>query len=87
MSYWMVWTLWLCAIAIVVVVPFAIFESRALKHSARANQITLSHYCYTIGSTWPLSIALAAYFAGAFTWGFFVHVLWHWCPPGSVTGG
>jgi len=60
---------------------FAVFESIAFKHPQRQN--TLSMAIYTIGSKWPLSIFLMGMFAG----GLAVHFFWHWCPPGSVSGG
>jgi len=60
---------------------FAVFESIAFKHPKRQN--TLSMAIYTIGSKWPLSIFLMGMFAG----GLAVHFFWHWCPPGSVSGG
>jgi hypothetical protein len=63
------------------IVYFIIFEGYALKHPDRMN--TLSHYIYTIGARWPLSIWLMGCFAG----GLAVHFFWHYCPAGSISGG
>jgi hypothetical protein len=63
------------------------FESRALKHDARKDQITLSMFMYTIGSKFPLSLLLAGLFIGLFFGILFTHVAWHWCPPGSISAG
>jgi len=60
---------------------FAYFETKAFKHPDRVN--TLSHFIYTIGSTWPLSIFLMGMLCG----GLAVHFFWHWCPIGSTSGG
>lgn len=60
---------------------FAFFEARAFRHPDRQN--TLSHWIYTIGSKWPLSIWLMGMLAG----GLAVHFFWHWCPVGSISGG
>ncbi len=60
---------------------FAYFEYRALRHPDREN--TLSHWIYTLGSTWPLSIFLM----GGFCFGLAVHFFWHWCPAGSFSAG
>lgn len=60
---------------------FAYFEWRALAHPDRGN--TLSHFIYTIGSQWPLSIWIMGMFAG----GLAVHFFWHWCPAGSTSTG
>lgn len=87
MNYWLVWptgiVLWL-AIGWAV---FAYFESRALRHDARKDQITLSMFMFTIGSKFPLSLLLAGLFIGLFFGILFTHVAWHWCPPGSVSAG
>jgi hypothetical protein len=66
---------------IVAILFFAYFEWRAFKHPDRAN--TLSHFVYTIGAQWPLSIFLMGMFCG----GLAVHFFWHWCPAGSISGG
>lgn len=60
---------------------FAFWERYAFKHPERTN--TLSHWIYTIGATWPLSIYLMGMFAG----GLAVHFFWHWCPAGSISSG
>ena len=66
---------------LVAIAFFAIFEGAAFKHPERYN--TLSHFIYTVGSKWPLSIWLMGMFAG----GLAVHFFWHWCPAGSFSGG
>lgn len=87
MNYWVVWpvgiTLWLA----LGWGAFAVFEGRALRHDHRADQVTLSMWCYTIGSKFPLSILLAGFLLGAFFGGLGVHFFWHWCPPGSISAG
>lgn len=60
---------------------FAYFEARAFRHPERQN--TLSRFIYNIGSQWPLSIWLMGAFAG----GLATHFFWHFCPPGSISGG
>ena len=58
---------------------FVIFEWRGFLN--RNN--TLSHWIYTLGASWPLSIFLMGQFCG----GLAVHFFWHWCPPGSISTG
>ena len=60
---------------------FAVFETRALQHPDRQN--TLSHFLYTIGAKFPLSIWIMGVFCGALA----THLFWHWCPAGSISGG
>lgn len=87
MSYWLVWptgiVVWLAAGWGV----FAYFEAKALQHDARKDQITLSMFLYTIGSKFPLSILMAGMAIGFFCGVLGTHLLWHWCPPGSISGG
>lgn len=66
---------------LVAIVFFAFFEARAFKHPERNN--TLSFWIYSIGAKWPLSIFLMGMFCG----GLAVHFFWHYCPPGSISGG
>ena len=66
---------------------FAYFEAKALRHSANKNQITLSFFLFTIGSKFPLSIFLGALLIGLFFGSLSTHVLWHYCPPGSISAG
>jgi hypothetical protein len=68
------WVLGTCA----ALAFFAFFEWRGLAHEARNN--TLSHWIFTLGKTWPLSIWLMGAFAG----GLAVHFFWHWCPDGAA---
>lgn len=87
MNYWIVWpagvALWLA----VGWFEFSIYEKRALAANARRDQITLSMFCYTIISKFPLSLFLGGLFVGLF-WGILMtHLTWHWCPPGSVSAG
>lgn len=60
---------------------FAYFEAYAFKHPDRQN--TLSRSIYNLGSTWPLSIWIMGMFCGALA----THFFWHYCPPGSISGG
>lgn len=87
MNYWYIWpvgiSIWLAAGWAV----FAVFESRALKHDARKDQVTLSFFLYTIGSKFPLSIGLAGLLMGLFLGILGTHLLWHWCPAGSLSTG
>jgi hypothetical protein len=66
---------------IVAILFFAYFEKRAFDHPN--SQHTLSRWIYDIGRTWPLSIWLMGALAG----GLATHFFWHWCPPGSISGG
>ena len=87
MSYWLIWPVGIVIWLAIGWTAFAYFESHALRHDARKDQITLSFFLYTIGSKFPLSIFLAGMAVGAFWVGLAVHVLWHYCPPGSISGG
>lgn len=70
-----IWSAWLLAL----IVTFAVLEGYALAR----GKLTLSRYTYDISASWPLSIFLLGLLAG----GLAVHFWWHFCPPGSVTGG
>lgn len=87
MSYWIVWPVGIAIWLIVGWAAFAWFESRALKHGARKDQITLSFFMYTLGAKFPLSIFLFGLLVGLFVGGLSVHFYWHFCPPGSVSAG
>lgn len=87
MSYWFVWPVGIAIWFAAGWAAFAVFEAKALKHGARKDQVTLSFFLYTIGSKFPLSILIAGLAIGFFLGGLGVHVLWHFCPPGSVSGG
>lgn len=87
MSYWLVWPIGITIWLILGWSAFAYFEAKALNHAANKDQITLSFFLYTIGSKFPLSILVAGLLIGFFVGGLGVHVLWHYCPPGSVSGG
>lgn len=87
MSYWLVWPLGIALWLALGWIAFAWFESRALAHDARKDQITLSFFLYTIGSKFPLSILLVGFLVGLFFGILGTHVLWHYCPPGSISGG
>jgi hypothetical protein len=65
----------------VAIVFFAYFEARAFRHPEQQN--TLSHWIYTIGSKWPLSIWLMGMLAGSLA----THFFWRWCPAGSISAG
>lgn len=87
MSYWIVWPVGIALWLALGWGAFAWFESRALKHGARKDQITLSMFMFTIGSRFPLSLLLAGLLIGLFFGILFTHVAWHWCPPGSISAG
>jgi hypothetical protein len=80
MNYWIIWPVGISLWLLLGWIAFAYFESRALRHGARKNEVTLSMFLYTIGSKFPLSIFVAGLLAGLFVGGLAVHVLWHWCP-------
>lgn len=87
MDYWYVWPIGIGLWLIVGWGAFAYFEAKALNHPTRKDQITLSYFCYTIGSKFPLSILLGGLVVGLF-WGVLgTHLLWHWCPEGSISEG
>jgi hypothetical protein len=87
MNYWLVWPIGITIWVALGWAAFAYFEAKALRHDARNDQITLSMFCYTIGSKFPLSILLAGLFIGLFIGALGVHFLWHWCPSGSISAG
>ncbi len=60
---------------------FTFFEGYAFRHPDRLH--TLSRTIYYLGQKWPLSIFLWGLLVG----GLAVHFFWHFCPPGSVSGG
>lgn len=87
MNYWIVWPVGIALWVALGWGAFAWFEAHALRHGARKEQITLSFWLYTIGSKFPLSIFLAALLIGLFFGILSTHVLWHYCPPGSISNG
>lgn len=87
MSYWLVWPIGIVIWVALGWAAFAWFESRALAHGARKDQITLSMFVYTVGAKFPLSILLAGLIIGIFIGALGVHFYWHWCPPGSLSAG
>ena len=87
MSYWLIWPVGIVIWLVLGWAAFAYFESHALRHDARKDQITLSFFLYTIGSKFPLSIFIGGLFVGLF-WGILAtHLLWHWTPAGSISAG
>lgn len=86
-NYWFVWPVGVAMWLALGWIAFAVFEAKALNHSARKNQITLSMFVYTIGSKFPLSIFLLGLAVGFFWGALGTHFFWHWCPPGSVSAG
>jgi len=74
---WLWWFVWFP----LAVGSFALIEGFALKHPDR--QWTLSRTIATVGARFPLSIAMLS---GLFC-GLLVHFYWHFCPPGTITGG
>ena len=87
MNYWIVWPLGVVLWLGVGWYEFSVFESRALAANARKDQITLSMFCFTIASKFPLSIFWAGLMIGLFFGTLSTHFLWHWCPPGSISAG
>ena len=71
--------LWLFWLLVLVAGGFVVLETYALRH----NRLTLSRFTYNITRAFPLAIFLLGLLAG----GLAVHFWWHWCPPGSVSGG
>lgn len=62
---------------------FIFFEVRALRDPKNPKRMTLSRFVFTVGAKFPLSIFLMGMVVG----GLAVHFFWHWCPPGSISGG
>jgi hypothetical protein len=87
LNYWLVWPIGIAAWLALGWSAFAWFEAKALRHDARKDQITLSFFLYTVGSKFPLSILMAGLLIGMFFGILGTHVLWHYCPPGSISGG
>ena len=86
MNYWYVWPIGIAVWSLLGWFAFGYFEHKALQANAGKNQITLSFFLYTL-SRWQPLILIVGLVVGAFIGGLGVHVLWHWCPPGSVTSG
>jgi hypothetical protein len=86
-SYWLLWPGAIGFWFTLGIILFAVFEARGMRHGERKDRISLSFFLYTIGSKFPLSILAAGLFTGLFIGGLGVHVLWHYCPPGSLSGG
>jgi hypothetical protein len=86
-SYWVVWPTVIISWLVLGWAAFALLETRALKHAHRKDQVTLSFFLYTIGAKFPLSIFLAGLLIGLFFGSLATHVLWHWCPAGSISAG
>ena len=86
-NYWYVWPIGITIWLIAGWGAFAYFEAKALNHPVNKDQITLSMFLYTIGSKFPLSIFLVGLLLGLFIGGLSVQILWHWSPPGSISGG
>jgi len=70
-----IWTSWLSFL----IASFAVFETYAI----RTGRTTLSRYTWNAFQAWP---PIAVIFGMVFG-GLAVHFFWHWCPPGSVSGG
>lgn len=86
MSYWIVWPVGIALWLALGWAEFAYLEKRGL-FPTRKNQITLSMFCYTVASKFPLSVFWAGLMIGEFLGTLSTHFLWHWCPPGSLSAG
>jgi hypothetical protein len=87
MNYWLVWPVGIVIWLALGWGAFAYFEAHALHHDARKDQITLSMFCYTIGSRFPLSIFFLGLLVGLFWGTLSTHLFWHWLPAGAVNSG
>lgn len=87
MNYWYVWPIGLVLWIALGWALFYFFESRAMRADHRPDQITLSMFCYTVATKFPLSILWVGLHVGMMIGGLGVHFLAHWCPPGSVSTG
>jgi uncharacterized membrane protein len=86
MSYWILWPVGIVLWLALGWAEFAYLEKRGLMPT-RKNQITLSLFCYTVASKFPLSVFWAGLMIGLFFGTLSTHFLWHWCPPGSTSAG
>lgn len=87
MNYWFLWPIGIALWLGLGWFEFGIYEKRSLAENARKDQITLSMFCYTIISKFPLSLFLGGLMVGLF-WGILMtHLAWHWCPAGSISAG
>lgn len=86
MSYWLVWPIGIALWVGLGWAEFGVLETRALRTND-PNKPTLSRFTYTVFTKFPLSIMLAGLVIGYFFGTINTHILWHWCPPGSVSGG
>lgn len=87
LNYWLAWPAGIAIWLLIGWGAFAVLEGRALRHGARADQVTLSFFLYSIGAKFPLSILLAGIGIGLFFGILGTDLLWHWCPPGSISAG
>jgi len=86
MSYWVIWPIGIVLWLAVGWFEFGYIEAKAL-HTNDPNKPTLSRFIYTICTKFPLAMAIGCAAVGMF-WGIlWTHLFWHWCPPGSITGG
>lgn len=87
MSDWILWPVVIIVwVAIGVAVFFAI-EIPALRSHDTGGRVTLSLAVWTLWEKFPLSILWLWANLFMFIGGLTVHLFWHWCPPGSISGG
>jgi hypothetical protein len=87
MNYWYVWPIGIVLWLALGWAEFGVIEGRALSAKARANQITLSMFIYTVSTKFPLAMALGCTCVGLFFGILYTHFFWHWCPPRSISAG
>jgi hypothetical protein len=87
MNEWVIWPIGIGLWVAIGWMAFWYFEIYAFRHTKDPGSVTLSRWLYTIGSKFPLFIIIGvgaiAYFLGVMS----AHLAWHWCPPGSISGG
>lgn len=84
------WLWWPAGIALWLTLGWGLFawrETLGIEHKDKGGYITLSYFCWRVFQAWPPSIFLVGLFVGLFWGALAVHLLWHWCPAGSLSVG
>lgn len=85
MSDWIVWPV---GVLLWLILGCALFFWRELPGlRGEPGRVTLSFAVWTLWQKFPLSILWLWANLFMFLGGLTVHFFWHWCPPGSLTGG
>lgn len=86
MNYWYVWPIGIALWLALGFFEFGVIEKNALA-SSDPKKPTLSFFIFYVTSKFPLAAIIGAFVTGGVMWGLAVHFWWHFCPPGSISGG